>query len=123
MELFFAAALLFAFAAAFGMTMAVEHFRGNSPPPLWQVTLHGLFAAGGLLILLLAVVQADMLTAVGVRFELPMWALSGFLVAALGGFSMLYFHARWKRVPGGLIIGHGLLAVAAFLLMLVWIFA
>src|SRR4029453_8596799 len=73
------AILLFAVAAVIGLTMAVAHFRGHTPPKLAVALLHGLFAASGLVVLLLGVMQVGM-------SGKPAIALCLFLVAALGGF-------------------------------------
>ena len=49
--------LLFAVAAVAGLTMAVMHFKNATPPRPVLAVLHGLFAASGLVVLLLAVHQ------------------------------------------------------------------
>ncbi len=110
--MFNTAIILFAVAALGGATMAVLHFRGRAAPPVVLAVLHGLFAASGLVVLSLAVLRS------GVEGT-PAIALGMFLLAALGGFGLLSFHLRRRRLPGALVLGHGLLAVAAFLLLLV----
>jgi hypothetical protein len=107
---------LFAVAALAGATMAIQHFRGRTPPPLGLAMLHGVLAASGLLVLLLAVMKA------GVSGP-PAIALGLFLVAALGGFTLLSFHLRRRALPSALVLGHGLLAVAGFLVLLVAVLA
>ena len=109
------AILLFAVAAVAGVTMAVMHFRGISPPRPILAGLHGFLAASGLVVLLLAVMKAGMGGTTGI-------ALGLFGLAALGGFILLSFHMRGRALPSGLVIGHGLLAVAAFLLLLSAVF-
>jgi hypothetical protein len=103
--------ILFAVAAVGGLTMAVMHFRGISPPRPVLAVLHGLFAASGLVVLLLALIK----TGFGGK---PGIALGLLVVAALGGFGLLSFHAKGHRLPSGLVVGHGLLAVAGFLTLL-----
>jgi hypothetical protein len=103
--------ILFAVAAVAGLTMAVMHFRGASPPKTVLAVLHGLFAASGLVVLLLALIK----TGFGGR---PGIALGLLVVAALGGFVLLSFHAKNQRLPSGLVVGHALLAVAGFLTLL-----
>lgn len=103
--------ILFAIAALGGATMAVLHFRGRAAPPAVLAALHGILAAAGLAVLLLAVVRD------GAR-GLPAIALLLFLLAALGGFWLLGLHIRGRRHPPALIVGHGLLAVAGFLVLL-----
>jgi hypothetical protein len=107
---------LFALAAVLGVVMALMHFRGQTPPKPVTAALHGLFAASGLVVLLVGVIQ----TGVGGKHAI---ALGIFLVAALGGFTLLSYHLRNRPLPNGLIIGHGLLAVVAFLTLLLAVFA
>jgi hypothetical protein len=101
---------LFALAAVAGLSMAVNHFRGRTPPAPAVAALHGIFAASGLVTLLLAVLQAG--ATGGSRT-----ALGLFLVAALGGFGLLSFHLRGRKLPNALVAGHALLAVAAFAIL------
>jgi hypothetical protein len=103
--------LLFALAAVAGLTMAVMHFRKVSPPRPALAVLHGLFAASGLVVLLLAVIKVGMHGA-------PAIALGLLVVAALGGFGLLSFHLRGRALPSGLVVGHALLAVAGFATLL-----
>ena len=108
--------ILFAIAAVAGLAMAIMHFRGVSPPRAVLATLHGLFAASGLVVLLLALVK----TGFGGKFGL---ALGLLVVAALGGFALLSYHAKKQRLPSALVAGHALLAVAGFLTLLMAEFA
>jgi glucose uptake protein GlcU len=103
--------LLFAIAAVAGLIMAVMHFRKISPPRPVLAALHGLFAASGLVVLLLAVVKVGMQGA-------PAIALGLLVVAALGGFVLLGSHLRGRVLPSGLVVGHALLAVAGFVTLL-----
>src|SRR4051812_45933509 len=91
--------------------MAVTHFRKATLPRPVLAVLHGGFAAGGLIVLLLAVVKAGMHGA-------PAIALGLLVVAALGGFALLSFHLRGRALPSGLVVGHALLAVAGFATLL-----
>lgn len=113
--MFEVAVLLFALAAVFGLTMAVLHFKGRTPPRPALAVFHGLFAASGLVVLLLAVMKAGMGGSSGI-------ALGLFVLAALGGFTLLSFHLRGRALPNGLVIGHGLLAVVAFVILLAAVF-
>jgi hypothetical protein len=107
---------LFAIGALFGATMAVMHFRGVSPPRVWLAAVHSVFVAAGLIVLFVAVWPGFSGRAA--------WALGIFLLAALGGFTMaLGFHMRGKRLPSALVLGHGALAVIAFLILLFAAFA
>jgi hypothetical protein len=113
--MFKTAIVLFAVAAVIGLSMAVAHFRGQSPPKLAMALLHGLFAACGLVVLLLGVMQLG----TGGKSAI---ALGLFLIAALGGFTLLSFHLRGRALPNGLVIGHAVLAVAGFLTLLAAVF-
>lgn len=110
------AAVLFALAAVGGLTMAYMHFKQDRNPPGGLAALHGVLAATALVILIWAVVQSGASTAVG-------WALGLFVVAALGGFFLVSFHVRNKRLPSPVVVIHALVAVVAFLLLLAGIFA
>lgn len=103
--------LLFAIAAVAGLTMAVMHFRKATAPRPVLAVLHGLFAASGLVVLLLAVIKAGMQGTSAA-------ALGLLVVAALGGFALLSFHMRGRALPSGLLVGHALLAVAGFVTLL-----
>jgi hypothetical protein len=103
--------LMFAVAALAGLAMAVMHFRGVSPPRVVLATLHGLFAASGLVVLLLALIKTGFGGQPGIAFGL-------LVLAALGGFVLLGSHAQGKRLPSALVVGHALLAVAGFLTLL-----
>ena len=109
------AIVLFAVAAVIGLTMAVAHFRGQTPPKLAVALLHGLFAASGLVVLLLGVMEVGM-------SGKPAIALGLFLVAALGGFTLLSFHLRGRALPNGLVAGHAVIAVLGFLTLLAAVF-
>jgi len=103
--------LIFAIAAVVGLSMAIAAFRGRFPPVPIAV-LHGILAASGLVLLLIAVFGHGAGSA-------ARWALAAFLIAALEGFVLaLAFHARRKPLPVGLVVGHAALAVAGFLVLL-----
>jgi len=108
----YVAIAVFALAAVLGLTMAVLHFKGRSPPPAGLAVVHGLFAASGLVILLVAVIQAHLGGA-------PLAALGLLILAALGGFGLLSFHLRRRALSSGLLAGHALLAVAGFIVLLI----
>jgi len=72
--------------------------------------LHGLFAACGLIVLLIGVIGAASRGA-------PV-ALVLLLIAALGGFTLVSFHMRRRALPNGLVVGHALIAVAGFVVLL-----
>lgn len=104
------ALILFAVAALAGVAMAVMHFRGQTPPRPMLAVLHGLFAASGLVVLLIAVLRLGMENLAGLAFGL-------LLLAALGGFGLLSFHLRDRPLPSGIVVGHALVAVIGFLVL------
>lgn len=110
------AAALFAIAAVGGLAMAYIHFRKDRNPPGWLAALHGLASATALLMLAWVVAFSG-------RVSLIAWAFALFVVSALGGFYLVSFHLRKRRLPGAGVVVHALLAVAAFGLLLVGILA
>lgn len=100
---------LFALAALGGLAMAKLRLGGQAiPMPLALV--HGVAAASGLVLLLLAVVMSGgpMLQNV---------ALALFVVAALGGFVLFSFQLRKRLLPLPLMFVHAAVAVVAFVLL------
>jgi len=105
------AAALFAIAALGGITLATLHFRQKGLPMALAVG-HGLLGAAGLVVLIVAVVG-------GATGNLMIASLALFVIAALGGFALFSFHLRRLRLPTPVVLIHGLVAVVAFLLLLV----
>src|SRR5207249_7193902 len=109
--MFVVAAVLFALAALGGIILAALHLTTKTAPvPL--ALLHGLLAAAGLVLLIIGVTQMA-------SGGLPVVALVIFIIAALGGFVLFAMHLKNRPLPGGLIVVHGLVAVAAFIVLLV----
>lgn len=106
------AAVLFAIAALGGIALAAIRLRGQELPPMALALIHGALAASGLVALLVVVL----------RISVPnlAWASLGlFVLAALGGFALFSFHLRRRALPVPLVLGHGLIAIVAFVLLLV----
>lgn len=103
--------VLFAVAALFGVFLALKHLKSQDAP-LGVAALHGLFAASGLVVLIISALQTG-------AEGLGLWSLILFVVAALGGFVLLVKHLQGKALGRGLIAVHGLVAVIAFVLLLV----
>lgn len=110
------AVILFAIAAVVGVIMAIAVMRGQAVPRMDHAVLHGLAAATALVLLLVAVIQAGAGGGLGL-------ALGLFIVAAIGGFALLTHHLRDRPLPKWLVGGHGLIAVAGFLVLLAGVFA
>ncbi|MGH8198551.1 MAG: hypothetical protein ACRETI_10310 [Steroidobacteraceae bacterium] len=109
--MFNVAVLLIAIAAVFGLYMAVQHFKGRTPPKAGIAILHGLLAVSGVILLLLGVWEIGFGTA-------HTWALVLFGIAALGGLYLVSHHMRQRPLPNAVIVIHGLVAVIAFLVLL-----
>lgn len=105
------AVLLIALGAAVGLYMAVQHFRGRTPPRGMVAASHGLLAVSGVVVLLIAARES------GLRGAGP-WALWLFGIAALGGLYLATQHMDQKRLSNGVIVVHALVAVVAFLVTL-----
>ena len=107
-----AASGLFAIAALGGLLMAGIRFFGKRNPPPWLAMAHGLLAGAGLTLLAYAALTASIP-------GMAMTALVLFLVAAAGGVVMNLKY-EWNRqlLPVPLLIGHALLAVVGFVLLL-----
>jgi hypothetical protein len=106
------ALILFAIAAVGGLVLATIRFRGKPYPPLGLALIHGGAAAAALIALVVAVSQATSPP------NAVTTALILFLVAAVAGFVLFSNHLRKIALPQGLIVAHALVAVAAFLILL-----
>ncbi len=110
-------AVLLALAAAGGATMAVMRFGGKPRPPAWLAMLHGFVAAAAVTLLLYASATVGLSVVANA-------ALGLLLVAAAGGAYMnLEFHSKLLPLPKWLVLVHGTMAVAAYLLLLAAAFA
>lgn len=104
------ALVLFALAAVGGIVMAVIRFGGKPYPPMAIALVHGAAAAAGIIAL-----AAGMKTAPPVAAT----ALVVFLIAAAGGFVLFFRHLRKLALPIWLVVVHALVAVVAFVTLLV----
>jgi len=102
---------LFAIAAVGGIVLAVIRFKGKPYPPLGLALVHGAVAAAGLVMLIALVAQSS-------GGSSAKTALVLFVVAALGGFALFFHHVRKVALPVWLVVVHALVAVAAFLILL-----
>lgn len=106
------AVALLAIGALGGLVMAGIRLSKNLNPPSGLAMLHGLLAAAGVTLLAYAAVTVGVPT-------LALVGLAFLLVAAAGG-AVLNLKYQWERVliPRGFMIGHALLAVIGFVLVL-----
>lgn len=103
--------ILFAVAAVGGVTMAVLRLR-ERPIPMALALAHGVLAATALMMLLVVALGPG-------GTGLGRTALVIFVVAALGGFYLFSHHVRGRNLPIPVVVIHGLVAVAAFVTLLV----
>jgi len=106
------ALILFAVAAVGGIVLALIRFKGKPYPPLGLALVHGAVAAAGLVALIALVAQHQGSSAATTALVL-------FLIAALGGFGLFFHHLRKVALPVWLVIVHALVAVAAFVILLI----
>jgi hypothetical protein len=111
-----AAAVVLGLAALGGMALAAIRLGGTPRPPTWMALGHGAVAATGLVLLIIAAMNP------GIP-RMAQVALGVFVLAALGGLAMfLGFHLKQKPLPVALVLGHGLIAVTAYVLLLIVVF-
>jgi len=110
------AAVLLGLGAGGGLIMAGIRFSGKPRPPSSIAMLHGVLAAAGLTLLIYAALT------VGIP-QLAQVALGVLFLAALGGTAInLLYHSKMLPLPKSWVIGHALVAVVGYLLLLVSIF-
>jgi hypothetical protein len=106
------AAVLLALAAIGGLLMAVIRFRGADRPPSAIAMAHGLLAAAALTLLLYALFTAGLPGRAVV-------ALVIFIVVAVVGLALnLIYHDKLRPLPKTTVVVHGVVAVIAFVLLL-----
>ena len=111
-----AAAIVLGLAAIGGLTLAAIRLRGTPRPPTWMAIGHGIVAATGLILLGYAAATT------GVP-QLAQIALGVLVLAAAGGATIfLGFHMKERPLPIPFVIGHGLIAIVGYALLLVAMF-
>lgn len=110
------AAGLFTLAALGGLAMAAIRFGGKRNPPAWLAMLHGLLAAAGITLLAYVALMGEVPAPARIAVLL-------FLLAAGGG-AVLSLAYKWKQrlLPAWLVLAHALLAVVAYVLLLLEVF-
>ena len=111
------AVALLTIAALGGLAMAIPRFVRKVNPPAWLAMLHGFLAAAALTLVLTAAFGQ------GIPALAQLAALL-LVLAALGGV-VLNLGYRWKQrlLPGALVAGHALFAVAGFVCLALAAFA
>ncbi|HEY4958004.1 MAG TPA: hypothetical protein VII31_09335 [Caldimonas sp.] len=107
------AAVLLTITALGGLAMAGIRFASDKQPPAWLAMLHGLLAGAALTLLIFAAATTGLP-------GLALGALVLFLLAALGGVYLnLNYHAKQLLLPKGIVVGHALVAVVGFVMLVV----
>jgi hypothetical protein len=103
---------LFALGALLGMYLLALVLQSKETPK-FVALLHGLFVAVALVLLLVYAFNGgpDLIASIIL-----------FVMAAIGGFVLIYRDITARKIPKWLAVGHGLLAVAGFILLLVGVF-
>ncbi len=101
--------VLFGVAAVLGLTVAAALFK-KAPTSKGAALAHGLFAAGGLVLLVVILLRQP--------HPLLGWAVGLLVVAALGGAVLFANDVRRKPGPLGLVVVHAGVAVVAVVLVL-----
>ena len=110
------AAIVLAVAALGGLTLAGIRLSGAPRPPTSMALGHGVVAATGLGLLAYAAVDPGIPGMAQV-------ALGLFVLAALGGAVLfLGFHMKGQALPIPFVLGHGLIAVTGFVLLVLAVF-
>lgn len=107
----YASVIFFALAAVFGVILLLSLLNKRKPPRA-PVYLHGLLAATGLVLLIIYAMQNG---------NYPRASLILFLIAAAGGFTLYFRDIKGKPGPVPLALIHATAAVAAFLILLLFI--
>lgn len=102
--------VLFGIAAGLGLVVAAALFK-KAPTSKGVALTHGLFAAGGLMLLVVALLKQP--------HALLGWAVGLLVAAALGGVVLFANDVRRKPGPLGLVVVHACVAVVAVVLVLV----
>ncbi len=106
--------ILFAVAAVFGVVNLVRILAADRAPRA-TVYIHGVIAAVSLVLLIIySIVHSQ---------AAPIVALILFIIAALGGFTLFGIDVGTKKPPKWLGFVHGAVAVAGFIVLLVFAFA
>jgi hypothetical protein len=102
----------FALAAIFGLTILIRWF-GNTDAPRAVIYSHGILAATGLVLLLIVALKDSS--------HAPVISILLFTIAALAGFYMFFRDIVKKKRTLFLAFIHGIVAVTAFVILLVFV--
>lgn len=104
--------ILFLIAAVFGLINLSSVLKNRRAPSL-AVLAHGSFAVIALFILIAVIASGHTST-------LLISSLGLFILAALGGFTLLSFDLRNRPIPKMLALGHPIFAIIAIILLILY---
>lgn len=107
-----ASIIIFVFVALLGLLLLTYVLR-NKETPKGVAIIHGSFAALGIILLIIYLCLYT---------PKPYLVLSAFILAALGGFTLMFRDITNRSLPKWLALGHGLIAIIGFILLLVFTF-
>jgi hypothetical protein len=102
---------IFAFAALLGIIL-LSYVLRNKETPKGLAIIHGSIAALGLILLITLIIISPAKAYLSLIF---------FVLAGLGGFTIMYRDLTGKFLPKWLALGHGLIAVTGFILLIVYL--
>jgi hypothetical protein len=104
----------FLFASVVGAFMAYLHFTGGERS-LPSAIVHGVLVASGIIFLTVGLAKDD-------AGEGAAWMIGLFVAVGLGGAYLLLRHLRREPWPNAVVLAHGGAALAALVVLAVWLF-
>ena len=104
--------IIFAIVALLGLLL-LTYILKNKNTPKGVAIIHGSFGALGILLLAIYICLYS---------SRPYLSLIIFILAAVGGFIMMFRDITGRSLPKWLALGHGSIAVIGFILLLVFFF-
>ena len=110
MNLIYSAIAIFGMAAVLGSYL-LSHVLQNKEIPKVIALIHGLFAATGLVLLIIYCLYYT---------PGPIESVTVFAIAGMGGLILIYIDLSGNKIPGWLAVVHGTAAVTGFILLLMF---
>lgn len=107
------AIVFFALAALLGLFLLSYVLQGKETPK-GVVFIHGPLAATGLVLLIIYALNHS---------SYPIISIVLFVIAALGGATLLFIDLSGKPIPKWMALGHGTIAVIGFIFLLVFTYS
>lgn len=104
---------LFILGAIFGLIVLTSILR-DRPTPKPMVLFHGLFVATALVLVLIAFFTGQQDKLLGI-------SLSLFIIAALGGFTLVFNDLLKRPIPKWLAVAHPLVAASGLVVLIIYV--